>query len=528
MLLIKAFPAYSTPSHFSPCEDRKNTMPVIHNPKPHVIPEGENATPLEVVGATASDKLIIILVGLPGSGKTFVSKRICRYISFFQNIPSKIFNVGDYRREMFGAQLPASFYDANNAEGLKSRNKICDTAITDMIEFMKDDGVRLAVYDATNSLKENREKILKRLKDANIGCKKIFLEVVVDDQKLLEENIRNVKLSTPDYKGVDPDKALKDFLERRDHYAQNYVPIDDSEGSYIRVKNFKKFEIQNVRGYLPLKIVHFIMNLHTLPRTFYFTRHGQSEYNLLGKIGGDSGLSLNGLEYAKRLAQFAKNKIASTTKIVDGKEVKTEIPCRLWTSTLNRTKETAQFIEHNEFVQEWDNGDKGSWVQFRQNERRNLDELYAGTCDGMTYKEIEKAFPTEFEARQSDKLAYRYPRGESYMDVTLRLEPLAHDLERTREPLLIVAHQGILRILYAYFMGLSRAEAPYVKIPLNHVIIITPHAYGCHEERICLMPKEEMFSDGQDEPVTSMPEKRTCASGKAKQDDDSVLDVPSC
>lgn len=268
------------------------------------------------------------------------------------------------------------------------------------------------------------------------------------------------------------------------------------------------------------------MNLHTLPRKFYFTRHGQSEYNLLGKIGGDSGLSPNGLEYAKRLAKFAKETVATATKIIDGKEVKCVVPCRLWTSTLVRTKETAQFIEHDEFEQTFDNGDTSTWLQFRQNERRNLDELYAGICDGMTYKEIEKVYPEEFEARQADKLAYRYPRGESYMDVTLRLEPLAHDLERTREPLLIVAHQGILRILYAYFMGLTRAEAPYVKIPLNHVIILTPHAYGCHEERVCLMPKEEMFCDGQDEPVTSMPEKKL--KRETTGEEDSVLDVPSC
>mmetsp|Transcript_36078 Transcript_36078/g.107911 ORF Transcript_36078/g.107911 Transcript_36078/m.107911 type:complete len:132 (+) Transcript_36078:1844-2239(+) len=93
------------------------------------------------------------------------------------------------------------------------------------------------------------------------------------------------------------------------------------------------------------------------------------------------------------------------------------------------------------------------------------------------------------------------------MDVTLRLEPLAQDLERTREPILLVGHQGILRILYAYFMGLSREEAPYVSIPLNHVLQLTPHAYGCHEERICLLSKEEMLRDGQDEPVTSMPVK---------------------
>jgi broad specificity phosphatase PhoE len=91
------------------------------------------------------------------------------------------------------------------------------------------------------------------------------------------------------------------------------------------------------------------------------------------------------------------------------------------------------------------------------------------------------------------------------MDVTLRLEPVAQEMERTREPVLIIAHQGILRILYAYFMGLDRKDAPYVSIPLNNVIQLTPHAYGCEEKRFCLMNKEEMLNDGQDEPVTSMP-----------------------
>lgn len=315
------------------------------------------------------------------------------------------------------------------------------------------------------------------------------------------------------------------------------------------------------------QVVHFVMNLHTLPRTFYLTRHGQSEYNLLGKIGGDSGLTPAGVEYARRLAVFAKEQIAkvggssssgggesndgntttsSSGGTGGGEDTNTntnttkERPCRLWTSTLRRTKETAAFLEHTSFEHTFDNGETGEWLQFRQMTRRNLDELYAGVCDGMTYKEIEQVFPEEFERRQQDKLAYRYPRGknnnkkkwngiashlffylthhhhdtyfsptntsgESYMDVTLRLEPLAQEMERTREPVLIVGHQGILRILYAYFMGLDRREAPYVSIPLNNVIELTPHAYGCHEKRYCLMMKEEMLNDGQDEPVTSMP-----------------------
>lgn len=260
------------------------------------------------------------------------------------------------------------------------------------------------------------------------------------------------------------------------------------------------------------------MNLHTSPRKYYLSRHGQSEYNLVGKIGGDSGLSKNGEEYARRLGKFAKEVIATKTTIdEEGNEIKEPFPTRLWTSTLRRTKETGQYIEQEEIEHTWDNGDRHNWVQFRPNRLRNLDELYAGTCDGMTYKEIENVFPDEFAARQSDKLKYRYPRGESYMDVTLRLEPLAHRMESSRESLLMIAHQGVLRILYAYFMGMSRADAPFVSIPLNHVIVLSPHAYGCSEERICLMPKHEMVNDGQDEPVTSMPVK-----------DCPIMDAPSC
>jgi hypothetical protein len=93
-----------------------------------------------------------------------------------------------------------------------------------------------------------------------------------------------------------------------------YVPIDKSDGgSYVKIINSCKFIANNIRGYLKLKVVHFVMNLHTLPRTFYLTRHGQSEYNVLGKIGGDSGLSPAGVEYAKRLAEFARKHIATRT-----------------------------------------------------------------------------------------------------------------------------------------------------------------------------------------------------------------------
>ena len=110
-----------------------------------------------------------------------------------------------------------------------------------------------------------------------------------------------------------------------------------------------------------------------------------------------------------------------------------------------------------------------------------LDELHAGVFDGMTYEEIQAQAPEEFALRRDNKLSYRYPRGESYLDVIQRLEPIVQELERLRDPVLIVAHQGILRILYAYFQGMSRERSPYVSVPLHAIKTIHPHAYGLDE-----------------------------------------------
>jgi len=44
-----------------------------------------------------------------------------------------------------------------------------------------------------------------------------------------------------------------------------------------------------------------------------------------------------------------------------------------------------------------------------------------------------------------------------------------HEIERHRESLLIVGHQGVLRMILAYFQGVPREEAPHLSLALNHV-----------------------------------------------------------
>ena len=60
----------------------------------------------------------------------------------------------------------------------------------------------------------------------------------------------------------------------------------------------REMSMNNIRGFLPSRIAQFLVNLHVDRRSFFFSRHGQSEYNRLGKIGGDSDLTEHGEKYA--------------------------------------------------------------------------------------------------------------------------------------------------------------------------------------------------------------------------------------
>lgn len=62
-------------------------------------------------------------------------------------------------------------------------------------------------------------------------------------------------------------------------------------------------------------------------------------------------------------------------------------------------------------------------------------------------------FPQEFAWRDQDKLQYRYPWGESYIDIMTRLKPVLLELEGDIDNLLIISHQAVLRCLLGYFLN---------------------------------------------------------------------------
>lgn len=186
-------------------------------------------------------------------------------------------------------------------------------------------------------------------------------------------------------------------------------------------------------------------------------QHGESEFNLEGKIGGDANISSRGELYARALPSLVKQSIPDDRKLT------------IWTSTLKRTIQTARFLAASPLIDS-----KLEW--------KALDELDSGVCDGLTYEDIANIYPEDFAARDDDKYNYRYRGGESYRDVVIRLEPIIMELERS-ENVIIVTHQAVLRCIYAYYMNVPQEKSPWMEVPLHTLIKLTPRAYNTQEER---------------------------------------------
>ncbi len=392
------------------------------------------------------------MVGLPARGKTHMARRVARYLRWL-GVNTRVFNVGQYRRHQLGSRQPHQFFDPDNAEGRAARQRLAMNALDDMLTWFGGGG-EVGIYDATNTTRARRQALATRMR-AN-GLDVVFVESVCEDESVIASNIRQTKLHMPDYVGVDADTAVADFRRRIAHYERAYEPLDEDEGSFVRVIDVgRKVVAHRMQGYLPSRLVYFLMNLHVVPRPIWLTRHGQSAFNVEDRVGGDASLSEAGQAFAGALGAHVRASAVAP---------------RVWVSTLARTKQTAAPLGLP--VEEW----------------RALDEIDAGDCDGMSYDEIRRSMPQEYAARRENKLVYRYPRGESYLDVIRRLEPVILELERERRPLLVVAHQAVLRALYAYLMDRPPSEVPYLPIPLHTIVKLTPITYACEEERVPLPP----------------------------------------
>ncbi|KAI1888071.1 hypothetical protein AGOR_G00181270 [Albula goreensis] len=382
----------------------------------------------------ANPPTVIVMVGLPARGKTYMSKKLTRYLNWI-GLPTKVFNVGEYRREAVKHYSSYDFFKPDNQDAVKIRQQCALAALRDVKSYLTEEGGQIAVFDATNTTRNRRDMILN-FGNEN-GFRVFFIESVCEDPNVIATNIMEVKVSCPDYRDCNKNDAMEDFQKRIECYRLSYEPLDpdqyDRNMSFIKVIDVgRRFLVNRIQDHIQSKIV---------------------EDNLQGRLGGDSGLSAQGRKFAGALSNFMEEQNLKGLKV--------------WTSQLRRSIQTAEALG----------------VPYEQ--WKALNEIDAGVCEEMTYDEVKEKYPEEFALRDQDKYYYRYPTGESYQDLVQRVEPVIMELER-QENVMVICHQAVTRCLLAYFLDKSADEMPYLKCPLHTVLKLTPVAYGCKVESISL------------------------------------------
>jgi 6-phosphofructo-2-kinase/fructose-2,6-biphosphatase 4 len=335
-------------------------------------------------------KVAVITVGLPATGKTFIARNLCRYLRWI-GYNSATFSVARYRRLFIGDKLKAEFFDPQNIQALEKRTEIANKALNDMINWFCESNGQVGILDASNTTEARRMVIFKAMKRE--GIKVIFLECIYPRNHAVEEHIKELKMTCPEYEDLTPEEALVDFTRRIDYYRPTYASLDPNRSySYVQIfDGGEKIISKGIGGFMSTKIVYFLMNIQpNYSRTIFLA---------------ESSLEPGEIELFS-----------------------TKIKAHLWSDTRTDVKATI---------------------------KPQLEPIEEGEVKGLEYKEIRNQLPEEYNLHIQDKYSHRYPRAESYKDLSIRLESIIMELEKINEKVIIYVDESVLKCVYAYYVEIK-------------------------------------------------------------------------
>lgn len=221
---------------------RPTTLDIPGLTRSKVSPDGRIAQ--RDVGA----KLVIVMVGLPARGKSYITKKIARYLNWLQH-DTRIFNVGERRRvaagpsksrtdpsssllpppkvsisepiesntwppssdltlidnfsedsklsgnapalrseetqNVSGIDQSANFFDPENAEAVQLREEVALATLDELLDYILDQNGSVGIFDATNSTLERRKRIMERVRQrAGPEIGVLFVESLCVDENV--------------------------------------------------------------------------------------------------------------------------------------------------------------------------------------------------------------------------------------------------------------------------------------------------------------------------------------------------------
>ncbi len=346
------------------------------------------------------DRLAVVMVGLPASGKSFTSRNLSRYLRWL-GVETFTFSAALYRQQMIGTQINADFFDASNQGFLKQRTIIADSTLADMVKWFNADGKmdKVAIMDASNTIYDRRRIIRETLKEHGIST--IFVECIFEDEGLITENLQFLHLLSPDYENMTSEQAKADYKRRIQFYQVNYEPVDERDNCYIKIYNGgQRLIINNVFGFIPSKILFYLLNMHC----------------------GVKRILLRSLPCS------AQEAIDSVSQLEPDRSF------QVWISPEAVDSEVS-----------------APSVQ----QKSLLTALNMADLEGKSEEELSALYPEEVKKFKQRSFYYRLPRCESYADLSRRMEPIIMELERLASDVLIVADISVIHCIYSYYVETS-------------------------------------------------------------------------
>ena len=100
-------------------------------------------TDLLHTGHIKGGKLLVVMVGLPGRGKTYIARKVARYLRWI-SYRTRAISLAKYRLDRVGSK-PADFFDPNSTT-YAQRNSLLIEAIDDSIRYLNRGG-EIAILD---------------------------------------------------------------------------------------------------------------------------------------------------------------------------------------------------------------------------------------------------------------------------------------------------------------------------------------------------------------------------------------------
>jgi probable phosphoglycerate mutase len=186
--------------------------------------------------------------------------------------------------------------------------------------------------------------------------------------------------------------------------------------------------------------------------TFYIVRHGQTNWNILGKTQGhgNSDLTESGESQARELADSMIN------YPID----------HIYSSDLGRAVQTAQII--------------GKKINIEVEETKNLREMGFGVWEGLLIDEIKKCHAKTYDIWRNEPHLVNIEQGENLHIIKERIDKFIKEIndKYDNRHILLVSHSVTVRVLLLSFLNSGMENIYRIKQDNTALNIVEYRDYG--------------------------------------------------